>query len=119
MTDTNDGAITETNTHLLVLVKQGEEVVGQRTLDVARGGHRPLLKELAYRAVASDPDRLAGRPWRFNLGLEAVDTDDPQLRCEARLKEGPQAPLAAISVPVGNFAWVGVAVAQQLKLEEY
>ncbi len=120
MTDTSDGTITtRANTHLLVLVKQGEQVLGQRILDVARGGYRPLLKELAYRAVATDPDRLAGRPWRFNLGLEAVDTDDPRLRCEARLKEGPQEPLAAISVPVGNFAWVGVAAAQKLKLEEY
>jgi len=118
--ETNHGAInTPTNTHVLVLVVRGEKVAGRRILDLARGGYRTLLKELAYRAVATDPARLAGRPWRFNLELEGIDSDNPHVRCEAWLKERPQPLLAAISVPVGNFAWVGVSVARQLKLEDY
>jgi len=109
----------QTNTHLLVLVAQREQVVGQRVLDIARGGYRPLVKELAYRAVASDPARLAGLPWRVNLRLEGIDSDKPCLRCEARLKDRPEPPLAAIVVPVSSFAWIGMSVARQLKLEEY
>src|SRR3990172_2087591 len=118
--ETNHGAInTPTNTHVLVLVVRGEKVAGRRILDLARGGYRTLLKELAYRAVATDPARLAGRPWRFNLELEGIDSDNPHVRCAAWVKERPQPLLAAISVPVGNFAWVGVSVARQLKLEDY
>ena len=107
------------DTHLLVLVVQGEQVVGHRILDVARGGYRPLIKELAYRAVATDPSRLAGRPWQLHLQLEAVDSDRPRLRCEAWAKERADAPLAAIAVPVDHFAWIGTSIARQLKIRDY
>ena len=108
----------EVTRHVLVIVCREEKVVGQRILDLARGGHRPLLKELAYRAVAGDP-RLAGRAWQLQVQMEGVDSDQPHVRCEARLKGRPQAPLAVIQVPVSNFAWVGVSIARQLELEDY
>ncbi|MFH1264271.1 MAG: hypothetical protein ABIK89_00990 [Planctomycetota bacterium] len=118
--ETNHGATNaQTNTHLLVLLVQGEHVVAQRILNVAQGGYRSLLKELAYRAVATDPARLAGRPWQFNLELGDVGTENPRLRCEAWLKGQPQPPLVVLSVPVNNFGWVGVGIAQELKLEDY
>jgi hypothetical protein len=107
------------NTHLLVLVVRGEKVVAQQVLDLARGGHRPLLKELAYRAVATDPAGLAGQPWQVHLDLEGVGTDKPCLRCEARLKHRPQPRLTVLPVPVGNFAWVGVELANELKIKDY
>jgi hypothetical protein len=119
MSNSNSAVNAPTKTHLLVLVVQEGQVVGQRILDVARGGYRPLLKELAYRAVAGDPAKLAGRPWRLHLQLEAVDSDRPRLRCEARLKDQPHPPLAAVDVPVSNFAWVGMSIARQLEIKDY
>jgi hypothetical protein len=106
------------NRHVLVMVCQDEKVLGQRILDVARGGHRPLVKELAYRAAAADP-RLAGRPWQLQVRLEGVDSEKPYVRCEARLKDRPHPPLAVIPVPVRNFAWVGISIARQLEVEQY
>jgi hypothetical protein len=104
--------------HVLVMVYRNEELVGQRILDIAGVGHRPLAKELAYRAVASDPG-LAGRPWQLGVRLEGVDSDKPYVCCEARLTDRPDPPLAVLPVPVNHFAWVGISIARELELEEY
>jgi len=119
MSADNTAVGSPSDTHLLVLVAQGEQVVGHRILDVARGGYRPLIKELAYRAVATDPRRLAGRAWRLHLRLDAVQTDRPRLCCEA-WPDGPaDAPLATLGVPVDHFAWIGTSIAREQKLRDY
>lgn len=100
-------------THLVVLLTCGDKVVAYRTLDMANGGYRPLLKELAYRAVLEHP-QLAGAAWQLSLELKGVETSCPYLELQAWLESPRASPLAAIRAPIQHFAWLGVAMARQL-----
>lgn len=96
----------------LVVTAEGRGGRGARVLDLRRE-YDPLIKELAFRALARHP-RLAGRPWSLRCRLE--DTDSPLaavlLEAHAERKR-----LAAVAVPIGNFRWIAQKIAVQLGLQ--
>ncbi len=104
-------------THLMVTIAQNDRPIAYRVLDLARGEYRLLTKELGYRAVASDI-ALARRPWRVALHLDGVNTEEPRLRVEA-LPESAAAghPLAALSLPMDNLAWIASQLAAHFQVK--
>ena len=102
------------DTHLLIVVVQDGSARGYRVLNPPTD-YRPLIKELAYRAVANEP-AAAGEPWRLSVQIEGAGTLDPQLHLDAFRAEGEGRPLATMRVPVQNLSWLARAMAQELKL---
>jgi len=104
--------------HVAVCISQGERVLGYRLMDLATE-YNPLIKELACRAVATNPS-LAGRPWHLNARPAASDAPEPALALETRAADGsagPGRPLVTMRVPVSHFAWVAAIMARQLSVE--
>jgi hypothetical protein len=106
--------------YLVIAVSQGRDFLGYRVLDM-RSEYQPLMKELAWRAVAKNPT-LKGAFWEPRLKLHGLDTPAPSVLVEAYLT-GDNAlqhngmPIATIKVPVSNFAYIATKIAAQLKVQ--
>ena len=101
-------------THLLMVVAQEGSPRGYRVLNLPND-YRPLIKELAYRAVANEPG-AAGGPWHLAIRLEDTDTPQPRLRLDACLVDRER-PLARLCIPVQNLAWLARDMATELSLK--
>jgi len=103
--------------HVLVAVSQHAKLRGYRILRLSTDCP-PLVKELAYRALAAD-DRLAGHPWQLNARIVSAGTTQAGIVLEAWVTD-PQAPtsrlLVSVAIPPKNFAWVASEIAAQLNL---
>jgi hypothetical protein len=103
---------------LVVIVRRAGETSACRVLDFRDStSYSPLFKELAYRCLAADPD-LAGTPWEATLELVENLGQHTQLRMEAWSLGSRPRLLASLNIPVNHLAWIGVALAEQLRLED-
>ncbi len=106
------------NDQLLIVDTRNGQALGCRVLDFADpGSYPPLFKELGFRCVAAHPE-YAGQPWRAALEMEGLGTAAPRVRMEGWSKDRDPQLLASLHVPVNNFAWLGVALARQLGLQD-
>jgi hypothetical protein len=86
-----------------------------------RSEYNPLVKELAFRALAAFP-RRAGRPWRLNCRLAGAASDTPRVVLEAYVEKGGDGdpagdePCAKLSVPAVHFRWIAEGIMSRLNL---
>lgn len=109
---------TQFDEYVLIVVSQDDRPQGYQVLNLS-ADYGPLIKELAYRALARD-GRLAGRSCRIHARTGCGGRGRPELIVEAHVQDGSRRtgePIASLAMPVEYLAWLASRIAAQVGVE--